>query len=450
MMSSESQREQQRQATLEFRYGVVAELANPYLDHGALKEAIREKARRVYDIPFSTKTTLSEACIRKWLAAYRKYGREGLLPKVRGDQGTSRALSLEEQATFLEALAATPRLTAGAVYKKLLHEGKIHTHISSSSLSRIVVAAGMSRGKRLQDAAKEKNLKFDFFAPLECVQADCMHGPMVPDGKGKKVKAILLAFIDDATRRIVYSEFSDTERSILFEKGLRHILGTHGRIGRCYVDNGATFISTQSKRIMDCLQVLLVHSKAGRPQGRGKIERYFRTVRDSFLRPLDIESIKSMADLNARFHTWLESEYHRNPHRGLNGKTPLEAWLEKARYIHTLDPTIDLEAIFLHEEYRKVHKDSTITLEGRLYEIPSILIGEKIKCSFSPFSPVPRVSVTHEGKDYGECRIVDTYANTKVARSEADHTTIEETTSVSRPNIAAGLAASRTFSEAHR
>lgn len=255
-MISESQREERRQAVLEFRYGVVAELANPYLDHGALKEAIREKARRTYDIPYSRKTTITEACIRKWLSAYRKYGREGLIPKIRADQGTSRVLSAEEQAAFLEALAKYPKLTAGAVYRKLLDDQTISTRISSSALSRIVVAAGMSRRERLQEAVQEKNLKFEFFAPLECVQADCMHGPLVPDDNGKREKAILLAFIDDATRRIVYSEFSFTERSLVFEQGLRHILATHGRIGRCYVDNGATFVSSQTKRILDSLQVL--------------------------------------------------------------------------------------------------------------------------------------------------------------------------------------------------
>jgi len=444
-MTNESQREERRHAVLEFRYGVVAELANPYLDHGALKEAIREKAKRTYDIPYSRKTTITEGCIRKWLTVYRKYGRAGLLPKIRADHGTSRVLGPEEQAAFLEALTKYPKLTAGAVYRKLLEERTVSTRISSSSLSRIVVAAGMSRNERLQEAVREQNLKFDFFAPLECVQADCMHGPLVPNDTGKREKAILLAFIDDATRRIIYSEFSFTERSLVFEQGLRHILATHGRIGRCYVDNGATFISSQTKRILDSLQVLLVHSKPARPQGRGKIERFFRTVRDSFLRPLDTGLIKSRADLNARFHTWLESEYHRNPHRGLSGKTPLEAWLEKARHIRTLDPTIDLEAVFFHEEYRKVHRDSTITIEGTLYEVPSILIGKKIKCRFNPCSPVRRILVTHDGTDYGECRIVDTYVNTRVVRNEVARDSVADVGPVSHPNVRAGLSASRSF-----
>lgn len=100
-MISESQQEKRREAILAFRLSVVAELANPYLEYGALKEAIRAKARRTYDIPHSRKTTITEACIRKWLAVYRKYGREGLMPKVRSDQGSSRVLSPEEQAAFL-------------------------------------------------------------------------------------------------------------------------------------------------------------------------------------------------------------------------------------------------------------------------------------------------------------------------------------------------------------
>lgn len=443
-MSNETQREQRRQLIMEFRYGVVAELANPYLDHGTQKELIRKKAERTYDIPFSRKSTITGACIRKWLAAYRKYGKEGLLPKVRNDQGKSRRLKSEEQSAFLEYLEKHPKLTAEAVYDKLYGKKIITSKISSSSISRLVISAGMSRKQRLQAADKEKNLKFDFFAPLECVQADCMHGPTVKDEhSGKTVKAILIAFIDDATRRIVYSEFSSTERSLTFEKGLRHILSSHGRIGRAYVDNGSTFVSHQTRRILDSLQILLVHSKPGRPQGRGKIERFFRTVRDSFIRPLETDSIKSMADLNARFHTWLESEYHRNPHRGLGAKTPLEAWLEKTRHIHPIEATVDLEAIFFHEEKRKVHKDSTITLGGTLYEVPSILIGHNVKCRFDPHKDLKRIFVSLDGKDYGECRIVDTYANTKVSRCEVNHDVVEDNSSPSSSNVSATLAASR-------
>lgn len=147
------------------------------------------------------------------------------------------------------------------------------------------------------------------------------------------------------------------------------------------------------------------------------MERYFRTVRDQFLRPLDKQSVRSLADLNARFHTWLESEYHRSPHRGLGGKTPLEAWLEKAHHIIRLDPTVDLDDIFAHEVRRHVYGDCTFTMDGILYEVPPVLKGKNIKVRFNPFKITKRLELFYDKHSYGEARIVDTYANTRVKRT---------------------------------
>ena len=442
-MRNRTSEEQRRELITEFRHSVVAELANPYLSHGVLNAAIREKAERSYEIPFSKKTRITAGCIKNWLSLYRRYGKAGLRPKVRADKGASRVLTDTERVAFLEYLADHPQLTARAVYRVLYDQGVITTVISSSSLSRLVCAAGMTRENRTTVRAQEQNRKFAFFYPLECVQADCMHGPSVPADGGTRVKAILTAFIDDATRRVLYAEFSTHERSLVFELELRHILAVHGRIGRVYVDNGSTFVSTQTQRILDTMNVLLIHSKPGRPQGRGKIERFFRTVREMFLRPLDEQSIRSIADLNARFRTWLESEYHRSPHRGLEGATPLEAWLAKAQHIITIDPTIDLEHVFFHETTRKVHKDSTITVNGTLYEVPSLLIGRTVKLRFDPHRCTPRIFVFHEGVDHGEARVVDTYANTKVSRSHSHHDHLDAQPTALRPNINASLAAVR-------
>ena len=82
-----------------------------------------------------------------------------------------------------------------------------------------------------------------------------------------------------------------------------------------------------------------------------------------------------IADLDQRFHTWLESEYHRSPHRSLKGTTPLETWLAKCHLIVPLDPTGDLAVAFRHQATRKVYRDSTVTLDGVLFELPSTLIG---------------------------------------------------------------------------
>jgi len=423
-MRNEDQ-EKRRREIQEFRYALIAELTNPYLEHRELKRLIREKAGREHDIPYSQRSSISEECIRGWLKRFRKYGKEGLLPKKRSDWGSNRSLNPEEASELIQYLDGHPELTATTCLRELQRQGKILSPVSSSSLSRLVRASGMDRESRMQSRREEKNLKFDFFYPLECVQADDLHAFPVTDGKGGRRKAILMSFLDDATRRILYANFSFTERSVEFEAGIQHILKAHGRIGMLYVDHGSPFVSRQTKRILDILGIVIAHSTVRRPQGRGKKERFFRTVRDQFLRPLDKESIRGLGDLNTRFRTWLESEYHRTPHRGLGGKTPLDAWLEKSRHIVHMDPSIDLQQAFLHEESRKVYKDSTLTLAGTLYEVCPSLIGKRVKLFYDPTMPVKRLQVMCEGKSYGEARIVDAYANTRVRRNATSNGSLD-------------------------
>lgn len=412
-MNQEKQKE-----IADFRYSLIAELANPHLPNGAITKLIKEKAKREYLIPYSKKNRLSAACIKKWLISFKKYGKNSLLPKNRNDLGRSRSITVEDEQIIISYLEQNKEISGASAVRYLSNQGRINGNISSSSLSRFLTANGYDRQSRISSSSGiEEKLKFNFEYPLECVQADCMHGIAAPDGKGKKRTAILIAFIDDATRRILYSTFTFTEKSIVFEQGIKHILKTHGKIGKLYVDNGSTFVSNQTRRILDILEIILVHSRPGKPAGRGKIERYFRTVQDQFVRTIEPDSILSLDDLNVRFKTWLETEYHRNPHRGLNNNTPLETWLSKTQYIIKIRAGIDLDKVFLHEVTRKVYKDSTITIDGILYEVNSGLIGKTVRVYYDPVNQRASVTVYCDGISYGEACTVDSYANTRVKRN---------------------------------
>jgi putative transposase len=227
----------------------------------------------------------------------------------------------------------------------------------------------------------------------------------------------------------MYSSFTFTEKSYEFEKGIKHILKTHGHIGKLYTDNGSTFVSEETKRILSILGIPLIHSRPRKPAGRGKIERFFRTVRDQFLRPLDKEHISGIDELNIKFKTWLEGEYHRNPHRSLNGLTPLECFMNKARYIIRVKEEIDLENVFLHEISRKVYKDNTFSLCGVLYETPGILCGKKIKLRYDPAVMNP-IHIYLEGSYICDAKIVDTYANCRIIRDTHSKTIAESSRQV--------------------
>ena len=171
------------------------------------------------------------------------------------------------------------------------------------------------------------------------------------------------------------------------------------------MDNGSTFVSSQTKRICDSINLPIFHSRPRKPAGRGQIERVFRTVRDKFLRPLDPDTITSLSQLNSLFRTWVETEYNRVPHRGLEGETPLDQWLSKVHLIIPIDPTLNLDIIFMQRITRKV------------YKAPQILIGEKFTVLYDPHVELKLVRILFNGTDHGIARIVDTYANSKIRRN---------------------------------
>jgi len=440
------QKERKALEIQEFRFSIIAEMVNPYLQWGDIRQMIRKKAEREYNIPYSTRRTLSEGCIKKWYLKFKKYGKPGLLPKTRSDSGKTKVFSEKEQDALIKLLEKKPELSATTALRVLQRQGIISRQISSSSLSRFIRFAGLDKKHRVFVDQEEMTLKFEFFAPLECVQSDCMHAFNVPDPKGRMIKAILLVLIDDATRRILYALFSYTENALEFEKGIKHVLKCHGRIGALYTDNGSTFVSNQTKRILDILKIPLFHSRPGRPQGKGKNERFFRTCREQFIRTLDQDSIKSLEDLNTRLNTWIETEYHRNPHSGLGNKTPLDMWLERADRILPVDPTINLDDIFLHEATRKVTKDNAFTLHGTYFEVPVPLPGQTIRLLYNPHLPTPIPRVYFEGQYQGEARVVDTYANSRVKRNKITNSAVQNTSglkSESAFNIKAGLSAAK-------
>ena len=120
-----------------------------------------------------------------------------------------------------------------------------------------------------------------------------------------------------------------------------------------------------------------------RPQGKGKIERFFRSLRAQLLTRLAPEDTRSLEALNRRLWGWLQGEYHHTPHRGLDGHTPLERWAQTAQDVRFPEPQLDLDDLFLFEATRKVQKDRTASLAWVVYEVDAALVGERVTLRYS-------------------------------------------------------------------
>ena len=170
------------------------------------------------------------------------------------------------------------------------------------------------------------------------------------------------------------------------------------------------------------LGIALIHARPYQPAGKGKIERWFRTLRAGWLRHLDLEAIDGIEALNRALAGWIEGEYHQSPHRGLDGQTPLDRWAATGAEVRYPDAAgLDLEDLFLFEAKRRVMKDRTLSLHGRLYEADAILIGQSVTVRYDPAAPPSRaLQVVHEGRPAGLATPLDAYANTAVKRGRIE------------------------------
>ena len=176
-----------------------------------------------------------------------------------------------------------------------------------------------------------------------------------------------------------------------------------------YIDNAKIYRSQQLARIAASLGTLIVHTPPYQPEGRGKIERYFRTLRDQFLTNLDPKQSLSLEELNERLWTWIEHAYHRAEHSAL-GSTPLVRWQRDIEHVRQLPPATDLRRLFFYRLDRLVRRDCTFLLHNRFYEAPPHLSGQTIEVRFDPLDNA-EVEIYFQGKPQGVARLVDPVVN---------------------------------------
>jgi len=328
MTDSDSQR---RQDIALFRYGVIAELVQWPEDAKGLYAAIQAKAERDDTIPGSQRTRVAAETIRDWLKRYRRGGFEALLPKPRADRGQSRRLPAAVVEALLAAKEAKPELSVPMLIREVRQHSAVAPELPlpSSTVHRLLTRHGLM-AKPQETPTERDRRRFAFAQAGELWMSDVMHGPAVLVGERVKRKTYLIAFLDDATRVIPHAAFALSENTQTFLPVLEQAILRRGLPMKLYVDNGANYRSKHLALVCAKLGIALLHARPFQPQGKGKIERWFKTLRAQLLTRLTSADTASLTALNRRLAGWIEGEYHHNPHRGLAGATPLEQWARTA------------------------------------------------------------------------------------------------------------------------
>lgn len=403
--------EESKRRIAEFRFGVIHDLiGDRKLRRGEKQRLLKEKSGYEWDIPGSGRSRISASTILNWARRYERGGRrlESLYPEGRSDRGRPRVL---DEDTVL-ALCELKKQLRGASLPVVLREARARKIIGPEfkAAPATVYRIFKQRGLMRKEEAAEDRRRFEAELPNDIWQSDCMHGPMVDVG-GKKRKSYLFAFIDDMSRLIPHAEFYLNERVESYTDALRKALKKRGLPRKLYVDNGSAFRSNLLRHATASLGVALIHTPPYRPQGRGKIERVFRTVRTQFLSTWKGDA--SLDELNTAIGKWVDV-YHARVHASTRQK-PLDRYLKHAHLLR--EAPRDLDDHFRSRVQRKVDRARTISLNGRLYEAPVHLIGRMITLLYHEDDPT-RVEAFHDGASQGMLVPLDVKVNCRVRRNK--------------------------------
>ena len=272
--------EELRKAVALFRYGLIADVLRVPLGSREIRRALHEKAQRTYTIPATRRTRVAVETMRDWLSLYRTGGFEALYPKTRADRGQPRRLPPEVAELLVALKTEQPALSVNALIGVARERGVDHP-LAPSTVHRLLAREGLL-DKRPGDPVATDRRRFAFRDAGELWMSDVMHGPKVSDGR-KRRKTYLIAFIDDATRVIPFAAFAHSENTTTFLPVFKQAIARRGLPARLFVDNGANFRSQQLALVCAKLSIALIHARPYQPAGKGKIERWFRTLRAAWL-----------------------------------------------------------------------------------------------------------------------------------------------------------------------
>ena len=347
--------------------------------------------------------------IQTWHSRYKKHGITVMENKPRSDKGQRRKVQPE---LLLEAIRAVlPKLHGKSpnnamIYRLCIEQGLLtRSQVAPNTFRRIVNEYELFKP---DDQSENKiRLAFSKAHANEMWQADTLYGPHVTI-EGVAVQTRLIAFVDDASRVCCHGQFFAAENVDTLIESLRAAFYKRGVPQCLYVDNGSIYCSKEIIQITARVGCLLAHTPVRDGAAKGKVERFFRTVRDQFLsRQLDLSSLEA---LNRQFIQWVEEQYNAQIHSVL-GMSPLDRFALDRSFIKFLPPNQANDEMFFVEEERHVRADNTFSFKAIRFEAPRHLPDRSIQIRFQRKAPASRLIVYYKGERMGEAKPLDAVAN---------------------------------------
>ena len=381
-------------------------------------EYFKQVAASPIDMPYYGMRNYSYKTLESWLCDYNKKGLEGLIRGTRSDKGKSRKITMELGEEIAKRVKANAKVPVTMLYEQMVSDDLINPlNISRSTVYRYIEDLSLA-GELKDNSENPEILRFAHEHVGDLWQGDVMYGYHITVGK-RKVQTYLHMFIDDASRYPVYTQFYLSQNFETLRHCFKEAVLRRGIPKLVYTDNGKIYRSQQFEYICASLGCTLLHSQPFVPRGRGKVERMFHTVRMRFLSTLDPTTIKDLDDLNQRYFKWLEDDYKRKAHSGLNGLSPHDVLMSQVTKLNLTTDIIRINENFLLRVTRKVQGDATIQIDNILYETDARFAGRRMEIRYEPEwlkDMTKTLPLYEDGKKVGEAKMVRFHDNAHAVR----------------------------------
>ena len=407
---------EEQRAQAQSRFSII----RPALEDGVTQAQVA----RTNNIPPST--------VQRWVKRYREKGLTGLADaNVRSDKGKSRRLPASA-ITLIEGLALqTPPRSMAAIHRQVTTiAGEQGWNPPSYARVRQIIKnldpALMTLAHQGTAAYRDE---FDLLYRREATHANAMwqadHSRLpilLLDEGGKPAKPWLTVIEDDYSRsiasyRLSFQESTALTTALALRQAIWRKADPHWHIcgipSTFYTDHGSDFTSKHMEQVADDLDMVLIFSEKGEPRGRGKVERFFRSVEQLLLQDLPgyapkgsraVEAKLTLPEFEQKFRTWLVEDYHHRVHSETKCQ-PAERW-EAGGFVPRMPESaeqLDLLLLTVAKTHR-VHQDG-IRFQGHRYIDPTLAAYVKEEVLIR-YDPVDLAEIRVFYQDHFLCRAV--------------------------------------------
>ena len=365
------------EAVAVFRSQVIGPLVCRDLGRGELRRELRLLSAETFRPPGADVTrTYSVPTLERWYYAWRRGGLAALRPRPRSDRGRARRLTQRQRQLLLDIRDEHPSASARVILRTLVAQGRIDEGaVSAGTVRRLFADHGLDRvSVRRAGVGRRQRLRWQAEQPGVLWHGDVCHGPSLRTAAGRRIPLRIHALLDDASRRIVAIEAHDNEREAvmldLFAASSRRV----GTPDALYLDNGSTYSGQALATACARLCVSLIHARPYDPQARGKMERFWRTLRQGCVDFLG--ACTSLHDVDVRLAAFV-ADYHDSPHAGLMGATPMQVWQARTREDRHVGDSQLRDALTVRKR-RRVRRDSTLAIGGVDFEVDAAFLAGRL------------------------------------------------------------------------